>query len=581
MGSGDTPSIRELVARLERVERVVAWLAAERPPAPISISQAPPGPSQPEAELPGSSPEGRPQRAQPEEATEASLVGTWFARLGAVAVLIGAGFGFKYAIDRGLIGPVARVSLGIAVGLAFVGWGEWARRRDWPGYAQAVSGGGLGLLYLSIWAGLHLYGLFPPTVAFAMLTVVAAGGVMLALRHDSQALAALSVIGGFANPYLVGIELASAAALSGYVFLIDLGVLVLAGKRRWPVLDRLALVGTWSVAITALLSRGSETLASLTAFFAIFAVVPFMRIATGRRVVPADVSMIFSNALLYLGTGLVVLFLGELEHWQTWFALALAIAHVGMAALARGDRLLFPAMVGLAALSLGVAAMLELEGPWVGIAWSIEGVALVWAGSRAGSPSLRGAGAALVGFAALLTAGSEFGLGETYRPARLLLSAESLAMGIHVAALAATAALLSRPSASEWERAAAGASAIGANLAALAWLSFEAQAAFSRAAPRPGNEQALQFTYSAIWSIYAGALLAVGVIARNRGARLLGVALLAATMVKMVLVDLWLLETLFRTLAFIGLGGVLLASSLLYHRFRDLVLEGTLDAEQG
>jgi uncharacterized membrane protein len=581
MGSEETPSMRELITRLEELESQVARLKAERPPVTTSMFEAPAAPPPPDTEGRPPAPPGPTPRPQPEEATEASLVGTWFARLGAMAVLLGAGFGFKYAIDRGLIGPTARVSLGIAVGLAFIGWGEWARRRDWPGYAQAVSGGGLGLLYLSIWAGLHLYGLFPPAIAFALLTVVAAGGVGLALRHDSQALAALSVLGGFANPYLVGVELASVVALSGYVVLLDLGVLALAGKRRWPVLDRLALVGTWSVAITALLSRGPETLASLTAFFAIFAVVPFMRTATGRRVAPADLSMIFSNALLYLGTGLVVLFLGELEHWQTWFALALAITHVGMAALARGDRLLFPAMVGLAALFLGVAAMLELEGPWVGMAWSIEGVALVWAGSLAGSPSLRGAGAALVAFAALLTAGSEFGLGETYRPARLLLSAESLAMGIHVAALAATAALLSRPSAAEWERAAAGAAAIGANLAVLSWLSFEAQAAFSRAAPRPGNEQALQFTYSAIWGMYGGALLAVGVIARIRGARLLGVTLLAATMVKMVLVDLWLLETLFRTLAFIGLGAVLLISSLLYHRFRDLVLEGTLETGQG
>ena len=410
-----------------------------------------------------------------------------------------------------------------------------------------------------------------------MLTVVATGGVLLALRHDSQALAVLSVLGGFANPYLVGIENASDAALSGYVILLDLGVLALAATRRWPVLDRLALVGTWTVATTALLSSDAEVLISLTAFFLIFAVVPFVRMAMGRRVGPAELSMVFSNALLYLGTGLIVLFLGDLEEWQTWFALALAAAHAGFAALARKDRLLFPGMIGLAALFLGVAAMLELEGPWVSVAWSIEGVALVWAGSRAGHPSLRGAGVLVAASAALIAGVAEFGLGEAYRPARLLLSEESLVMGIHVAALAATATLLSRPSAAEWERFAAGAAAVGANLAALAWLSFEAQAAFSRAVPRPGNEQALQFTYSAIWGMYGGVLLAVGVIARIRGARLLGVAILAVTMAKMVLVDLWLLETLFRTLAFIGLGAVLLASSLLYHRFRDLVLEGTLE----
>jgi hypothetical protein len=39
-------------------------------------------------------------------------------------------------------------------------------------------------------------------------------------------------------------------------------------------------------------------------------------------------------------------------------------------------------------------------------------------------------------------------------------------------------------------------------------------------------------------------------------------------------VDLWLLEPLHRTIAFTGLGLLLLLGSLLYHRFRDLILEG-------
>ena len=45
---------------------------------------------------------------------EESVVGTWFPRLGALALLLGAGFGFRYAVDRGWIGPGARVAVGSA-----------------------------------------------------------------------------------------------------------------------------------------------------------------------------------------------------------------------------------------------------------------------------------------------------------------------------------------------------------------------------------------------------------------------------------------------------------------------------------
>lgn len=566
------PQVRALEERVERLEAEVARLKGAQEPASHEPAFAfGPAPLPHDRPSPASPPGRVAVRA---EEAEASLVGTWFARLGALAVLLGAGFAFKYAIDRGLIGPSARVAIGMAAGLAFLWWGEWARRRHWPGYAQAVTGGGLGLLYLSIWAGLQLYGLFGPAVAFGLLTAVAAAGVALALRHDSQPLASLAVVGGFANPYLVGIDAPTPAALTGYVVLLDLGVLALAGRRRWSVLDRLALMGTWVVAVTGIITDEPPILVSLTTFFLVFAALPFLRMVTGRAAIPADLALTFSNGILYLVTGLVVLFLGGLEQWQGSFALALAAAHLGLAALARKDRLLFPAMAGLAALFLAVAAALELEAPWITVAWSIEGVALIWAGSRGGYASLRGAGALVVGFAVLWAVFVEFSSGDGYRPDRLLLSGQSMAMVLHVAALALAGLVLGRPAGREWERLASNVAGAAANLTALAWLSFEAQAALDRAG---GTEQALQFTYSTIWGLYAGALLAVGIVGRIRGARLLAVALLGATMVKMVVVDLWLLEPLLRTLAFVGLGAVLLAGSLLYHRFRDLVLEGRLE----
>jgi hypothetical protein len=41
----------------------------------------------------------------------------------------------------------------------------------------------------------------------------------------------------------------------------------------------------------------------------------------------------------------------------------------------------------------------------------------------------------------------------------------------------------------------------------------------------------------------------------------------------MLLLDLWTLSTGERVLAFVGAGCLLLACSLLYHRFKDMVLE--------
>ena len=59
--------------------------------------------------------------------------------------------------------------------------------------------------------------------------------------------------------------------------------------------------------------------------------------------------------------------------------------------------------------------------------------------------------------------------------------------------------------------------------------------------------------------------------------------LLAVVMVKLVVLDLWLLPALYRTLAFVGLGLVLILvlmlCSLMYHRLLPKLLGGEESAE--
>ena len=47
---------------------------------------------------------------------EEILAGKWLTWVGALAVIIGAGFGFKYAVDNGWLDPSRRVILGLIVG---------------------------------------------------------------------------------------------------------------------------------------------------------------------------------------------------------------------------------------------------------------------------------------------------------------------------------------------------------------------------------------------------------------------------------------------------------------------------------
>src|SRR5437588_10548044 len=74
---------------------------------------------------------------------EANIIGTWLARIGALMILVGAGFGFKYGVDRGIIGPGLRVIIGFAASALLVGWIEHARGNGRVVFGQPVGAGGV------------------------------------------------------------------------------------------------------------------------------------------------------------------------------------------------------------------------------------------------------------------------------------------------------------------------------------------------------------------------------------------------------------------------------------------------------
>jgi uncharacterized membrane protein len=115
---------------------------------------------------------------------------------------------------------------------------------------------------------------------------------------------------------------------------------------------------------------------------------------------------------------------------------------------------------------------------------------------------------------------------------------------------------------------------VSGNLFAVVALSLEASGYFRkqsgvRAAAGEFTRDlrlAQQLSLSLVWAVYGGALLLFGHLRQNRLLRLVALALLAATTLKVFFFDLAGLERLYRIISFIVLGVVLLAVSFLYQQ---------------
>jgi len=299
--------IDELSERLARMERPVAPVpAAEPPPEPVTSAAAlstPPTPLPPAdvsaeaaVEPPPAAPEPssiEPPPAMPwirssEPAPEFDLwarieehVGKrWMSWAGALALFLGVGFFVKYAIDRQWIGPTARVCLGAAFGVVLIVLGCRSLRRKMRALGQGLVGGGLAILYVSLFAAFEFYGLIPQSAAFVLMVLVSALGMTLAAVHNAPPIAVLAILGGFLTPRLVSTGRDERDILFAYILLLDVSVLVLGYFRKWRLIEMLAFIGT-----AVLFSQWFDRFYSATAmlptliwvgmFYVVFAIAPF------------------------------------------------------------------------------------------------------------------------------------------------------------------------------------------------------------------------------------------------------------------------------------------------------------------
>lgn len=306
-------------------------------PAPVTprAAEAPPPPPDAALRTSPAAEQWPPLRAAPPEVAGAQR--RWFeefvgARLfvwiGAAALALAAALFMKEAFQRGWISPAMRVALGILFGVALLILAEFIRRRA-ARVAQGLSAAGIAALYASLLAGVTLYDLYPRWVGFTGMALTTATAVALSLRHGLL-IAVLGLLGGFLTPALIRAEEPHAAALFGYLLLLQIGLVVAAHVRRWWPIAALALVGgaAWvTIWIAAQLRPGDSIAVGLfvLASVAVFGFASWRRraeLAGGDRTI--NTSLAVAGAVL--GVALLAYLAGASHYGAVEWSFLLVLA---------------------------------------------------------------------------------------------------------------------------------------------------------------------------------------------------------------------------------------------------------------
>ena len=133
-----------------------------------------------------------------------TLIGkVWLPRIFIFVLLLGLVWGFRIAVDVGLLNETNRIVIGfIAAGL-FYYIGEKQLKTNRIALGKVLLVGSISILLVTTFAMHILYGMIPSGLAFVLNVVWVALGIYLAHLHRSQAMGVMFAIAGYLIPFLV------------------------------------------------------------------------------------------------------------------------------------------------------------------------------------------------------------------------------------------------------------------------------------------------------------------------------------------------------------------------------------------
>ncbi|MBI3562539.1 MAG: DUF2339 domain-containing protein [Gammaproteobacteria bacterium] len=317
--------------------------------------------------------------------------GNVFAKVGIIVLFFGVGFLVKYAAERHYFPVEVRYLFAAGLGIALLVLG-WRMRQRNTVFGLLLQGGGVGVLYLAVFAAAKVSQLLPPGLALGVMIAMVVFSGMSAVLQDAKYLAFFAAAGGFLAPILTSTGGGSHVMLFSYYALLNVGVVGIAWYRAWRELNLLGFVFTFGIGLL----WGSkyyqpELLVSVEPFLILFFLF-FVSIAVlfALRQPPrlkgyVDGTLVFGVPVISFALQSAVI--KNVEFGIALSALSMGGFYITLALLlwrrsAQGLSLLTEAFLALGVVFATLAIPLALDGHWTSAAWALEGAGIVWIGVK-------------------------------------------------------------------------------------------------------------------------------------------------------------------------------------------------------
>lgn len=310
----------------------------------------------------------------------------WINRLGILLLILAVGAGFRYSYST-WFNDYMKGSAFFLLGAIMLGGGEWLFRKGRGAFALGLIGGGVSVLYGSIFYSYFLLEIIGLWAGIGLSVLVTLSAVLLSLRYESRTICSMGLVGGYLPLFsyigAFGLEGSAVYAAMGYLFVLNLLILLVSLRKRWVIVNYISfLFNIPSMLLLINLSDSSAAgmLCAILTFVMYLGITLWYPFKYKSKLAWLDFCLLGCNTAISCAT-LYILFLDAgLGEFKGALALFFCLMYLGLGVLLekrmpqeRESRLLFYAT------SLTFAVLMipfQLGTAWWSIGWLIEGVLL-------------------------------------------------------------------------------------------------------------------------------------------------------------------------------------------------------------
>ena len=309
-------------------------------------------------------------------------------KLGVLILVLGVSYFVKYAIDKDWINEPARVGIGVLSG-ALIMFIANKLRKKYVAFSSVLVSGAVAVFYFTAAIAFHEYQLFNQQIAFGIMVIITLFSCLISILYNRMELAVLSLIGGFAVPFMVSTGTGNYIVLFTYIIILNIGIILLAFYKKWHLVNILAFIftillfGGWFFNdFNSVEPHYKGALIFAFAFYLIFIVTNIIdNVRTKAIFSKSQFIVLVASTLLFFAVGMIILNDYHPE-FKGFFTTGLAILNLCFAWFLyktfRLDKVIIYMLIGLTLTFITLAIPIQFKGNYITLFWAAEAVLLMW-----------------------------------------------------------------------------------------------------------------------------------------------------------------------------------------------------------